>query len=766
MPSEADRATGAFGARTFTVGGEAPSGPPDWLAPVAAEFVDNVADRRYPCHFGRQSFLSADLYGTWLGASEQTGSLAAELASFVDATAPFPDRRSVLACFFEPEAAELPHTWYADRFWSVLDALHSLDAAAWPSDVPAAPADAAWEFCFHGTPMFVFAATPTHTLRPSRRLGPGMVALFQPRSVFRGVEGGTPGGIAARRRIRAQLREWDLVPPHPVMGDYGDPAHPEWKQYFIGDHERPMFSECPIALADKPCLHEMVRLQARQTPDALALIAGDTVLDYRTLERRVDDLAAQLMQHGVGPEDRVGVMADRSAETVVSILAALTAGACYVPVDPAYPEARRALLLDQAGVEVVVTPRRLAATVPLGPRWLMLSDEPPSGSQPRLEPRQPPVRPDNLAYVIYTSGSTGVPKGVAISHRQIVHAIAAEHDVERPWPEAFLMPISFSFDASGVGIYWTLTSGGCIVIPGDDEHNDPERLRALIRRYGITHSDCTPSLYDMLLGDDPTPLRSLRCVQVGGEVCPPELVDRHRRLLPDCVFENNYGPTEAAIWSTTNVIDRAHPFDGETVSIGHAVPGARVYLLDDALAPVRVGDVGEIYVGGGGVARGYLDRPAMTAERFLPDPFSGLAGGRMYRTGDAARELRDGSLDFAGRRDGQVKVRGYRIELGEIENALRRHPDVAEATVDVRQAGAERILVGYLRAAPDARCSDVALISHLAPLLPDHMVPRRFVFLDEMPRLVSGKVDRARLPNPPRIASSIPARPVAAGASR
>jgi amino acid adenylation domain-containing protein len=521
--------------------------------------------------------------------------------------------------------------------------------------------------------------------------------------------------------------------------------------------------------ATAPLLHEMIREQALRNPDALAVLAGDAALDYRSLDRSASRLAGYLVRRGVGPEDRVGVIADRSADTVVAILAVLRAGAAYVPIDPSYPETRRATLLEDAGVDTVITPRRLVAQVPVGPRWLMLSDDLPAGD-PDGDPVTP-VCPDNLAYVIYTSGSTGTPKGVAVSHRQIVHAITAQHQVRRPWPEAFLLSISFSFDASAVGLYWTLSAGGCVVIPADGEHNDPERLRQLIETYAVSHIDCSPSLYDLVLGTDPAPLHSLRCVQVGGEPCPPDLAARHRRLLPECVFENNYGPTEATIWSTTQLIgpDTGWPDTADagsparSVPIGVPIPGARVYLLDESLRPVPPGRSGEIFVGGAGVARGYLARPRFTAERFLPDPFCDRPGQRMYRTGDMAAERPDGSLEFLGRRDGQVKLRGFRIELGEVESALRAHPDVVEAVVDVRTIAGEKTLVGYVRNPDSKPVSDLSLISHLVPVLPDHMVPRRFVQVEHMPRTVSGKVDRTRLPDPPR---PRPQTPPTSGAPR
>ncbi|HWB35869.1 MAG TPA: AMP-binding protein, partial [Rugosimonospora sp.] len=556
-------------ARLFTVGrGTYPDGAPAWLPATLDEFVTNVGDSGYPCYFGRQALDRDDLFGVWVPRGQPVAALGADLREFLAATRPYPRRRMVLAAFFEPEPGERDHEWYGDRFWSVLAGLNDQDEAPRPADIPDSPRDPRWEFSFGGTAMFVFAAAPTHRERRSRRLGPGLVMLFQPRNVFHGIEGGTRGGTAARERIRSYLREWDAAPPHPSMGEYGDESNFEWNQYFIGDHARPMFARCPVDPERDARLHDLFSAQARRTPDALALVAGTTTMDYRTLDRAADSLAAHLTAKGIGPEHLVGVMADRSAETVVSLLAVLKAGAAYVPVDPAYPEARRAYLLEDAGVDVVLTPRRLVASVPVGPRWLLLSDDTGTGTGRIPAPARNggAALPDNLAYVIYTSGSTGEPKGVAVTHRQIVHSTAVQYAVERPYPEAFLLPVSFSFDASGVGLYWTLTTGGTLVLPTDAEHRDPERLRELISRYAVTHIDCAPSLYDVLLGaagEGAAALRSLRLVQVGGEQCPPALVARHRDLLPECVFENNYGPTEATIWSTTNVLepDSALPVD-------------------------------------------------------------------------------------------------------------------------------------------------------------------------------------------------------------
>jgi amino acid adenylation domain-containing protein len=725
---------------------------PSWLGDSLAPFRKALSDPEYPCHFGRQALRSSDLCGTYVGSGDAgLADLRSDLAAFLDASRQWPRRRMVLAVFCTPEEQPRDHAWYGERFWSILRYLHEHDDRAWSDDTPVHTDDAQWEFSFHGTPMFVFAASPTHVARRSRNLGPGLVLLFQPRNVFAHIEGGTPAGTKARRQIRARQDAWDLVPVHPFMGDYGDPANYEWKQYYIADDPSAMYTGCPVstesAFQFRPrLLHELIERQADLTPDAVAVVSGEISLDYRTLESRANHLAHRLISEGVGPEDRVGVLADRSVDTVVALIGVLKAGGAYVPIDPAYPDERRAFMLDNADVEVVVAPGRLFGAVPLGPRKVLASDSVPAAdtiSRPRSR-----ALPENVAYVIYTSGSTGAPKGVLVTHRQILHATRANLELERPEPEAFLVPISFSFDANAIGTYWTLASGGCLVIPADGEHNDPARLRELIRTYGVTHTDSTPALFDLILGDDPEPVRSLRCVIVGGETCPPELVRRIRAALPGCVVENNYGPTEAAVWTTAHVMTPGMPDPHGPVPIGVPIPRARVHIVNDHLAPLSAGHPGELVIGGAGVARGYQSTPSLTAERFVPDPFAELPGQRIYRTGDVAVQGADGSFTFVGRRDGQVKVRGYRVELGEIEAALRRHPDIAEAVIVLRLVADEQVLVGYVRPFSGRSVSTAALRSFLAPRLPGHLVPPYLIAVTSLPRTVSGKVDRQALPSP------------------
>ena len=734
---------------------ELPQDAPQWLVPALEVFRADVGHDEYPCHFGRNALHLGELFGTWVTADGDLSALRDDLAAFLDATRPFAHRRMALSAFFAPEPGA-DHAAHGRRFWTVLRSLCDLDDRPWPDEIPLAPEHNRWEFSFHGVPMFVFAAAPTHFARRSRNLGPGLVMLFQPRNVFAGIEGGSPAGIVARRRIRERLEAWDTVEPHPLMGDYGDPSNFEWKQYYITDADGgSMYEACPLnhgfpeqSADPHGFVHKLFEQQAAKAPTAVAVIAGDVVLDYRTLDRRANRLAHSLLAEGVRPEHRVGVVADRSADTVVALLGVLKAGAAYVPVDPALPEERRALMFDESGVDVVVASGRLLGQVPVGPRRLVAVDGDGDGDGPLSdEPPAAAATSENLAYVLYTSGSTGVPKGVMVTQRQLALATLAQQVPDRPWPEAFLLPISFSFDASGVGLWWTLTSGGTLIIPQDGDHRDPGRLREMIQLYGATHTDCTPALYDLILGADPTPLASLRCAIVGGEVLPPALVARHRALLPECVLENNYGPTEVAVWAATHLVRTEADLPGGRVPIGRPIACTTAHVLDDDLAPVDDG-IAELYLGGGNVARGYQLRPSLTAERFLPDPDPAAFGGRMYRTGDLVRRTESGLLEFHGRADSQVKVRGHRVELGELEAALRTHPEIVEAAAALRTVAGEPVLVAYLALVPGARLSDVAVRAHLAPRLPASFLPSRIVRLAALPRHANGKLDRAGLPDP------------------
>ncbi|MDI5978872.1 non-ribosomal peptide synthetase [Amycolatopsis magusensis] len=492
------------------------------------------------------------------------------------------------------------------------------------------------------------------------------------------------------------------------------------------------------------CLHELVEAQVARSPGVLALIAGGVRLSYEELNARANVLAHRLRGIGVGPESRVGVLVDRTVHTVIAFLAVLKAGGAYVPMDPQHPAERLRWILDDAEIAVVLGAGRYLTRLPAGRRVHIGLDTPgPTGG-----PSGNPVlntSAENLAYVIYTSGSTGTPKGVLVSHGNIVHATAARWLSGREAPGIYCLPVPFTFDGAAAGLYWTLTCGGRLVLPSDEIVNDPRRLGQLVNLECVTHFNEVPSQYEIVLSVCVRDLRSVRDLSVGGEVLAPNVVAQHRTMLPSAGLYNDYGPTEATVWST--MFDCRDGFDGPTVPIGRPIPNVRVYVLDGDQALLPIGVPGELHIAGPGLTRGYLNRPGLTAERFVPNPF-GPPGDRLYRTGDLGRWLPGGTLEFLRRNDSQVKVRGFRIELGEVEVTLKTHPEVTAAVVVTRQAApGDTRLAAYLTCVAEPPSRD-ELNAHLLRSLPHFMLPADYVVLKEFPVNSHGKVDRAALPAP------------------
>ncbi|MEV4320528.1 amino acid adenylation domain-containing protein [Actinocrispum sp. NPDC049592] len=497
------------------------------------------------------------------------------------------------------------------------------------------------------------------------------------------------------------------------------------------------------------CLHQLVEQQADRTPDALAVHCGQTELTYRELDGYANAVALRLLDMGGHLESVVAVLAERSAGSLVALLGVLKAGMAYLPIDPSYPRERQQDILADSGATVLIAgPGQPVDALSAEPQRLRvdLAELEPVAERPQPVGR---LTPDHLAYVIYTSGSTGRPKGVAVSHRSIVGSTAARWEFEADGlPERYLVFAPLSFDAAGGGVYWTLSRGGTVYMPTETEVHDPRLLRDLVAQHELTHVDGVPAQYSVLLDiQDQLEFPALRMCITAGDVLTPSLVARHFAVNPGASLFNEYGPTEATVWASTH---RCGVGDGlgVVVPVGRPVSNCRVFVLDGDLVPVLPGLVGEIFIGGVGVARGYVGRGGLTAERFVPDPFGG--GGRLYRTGDRGRHRVDGVVEFLGRVDKQVKVRGFRVELGEIENAILSQPGVIDAAVLLHDGpSGEPVLAGYVVPAKGANAFGTAEIGRaLARRLPDYMVPATLMMLDRMPLTEHGKIDRDALPKP------------------
>ncbi|WP_406383456.1 amino acid adenylation domain-containing protein [Streptomyces sp. NBC_01618] len=497
--------------------------------------------------------------------------------------------------------------------------------------------------------------------------------------------------------------------------------------------------------------------QARRTPQAEALRFEGSSLTYRELHARADRLAHVLRTHGAGPESLVALAVPRSQELVIGLLAVLRTGAAYLPVDPDYPAERIRFLLTDARPLLLLTTAETATRLPDGlPVASLVLDDAHTTGLLAAQPEGPVAGPapvgDHPAYVIYTSGSTGRPKGAVVSHRAIVNRLLWMQDrFGLGADDRVLQKTPSGFDVSVWEFFWPLITGATLVVARPEGHKDPAYLAEVIRTQGVTTAHFVPSMLQFFLQEpDAVRCTGLRRVLCSGEALPGELRDRFHLSLPGAGLFNLYGPTEAAVDVTCG---ECPPATGP-VPIGRPVWNTRTYVLDSALRPVAPGVPGELYLAGVQLARGYLGRPGLSAERFVADPFGG-PGERMYRTGDLALWGEDGALVYLGRTDDQVKIRGLRIELGEIENVLARHRAVRAAAVLARedQAGDKRI-VAYLVSA-DGSAPDIdALRGALAAELPDYMVPSAFVPLPGLPVTANGKLDHRALPAPERAASS------------
>ncbi len=489
------------------------------------------------------------------------------------------------------------------------------------------------------------------------------------------------------------------------------------------------------------CVHELFEEQVERTPEAVAVVYEDERVTYGELNSRANQLAHYLRGMGVGPEVLVGICVERSVEMVIGLLGILKAGGAYVPLDPEYPRERLAFMLEDARVSVLLTEERLLEKLPasearvvlLDVDWERISHQ--SGKNGVSE-----VSGANRAYVIYTSGSTGSPKGVQILHGALVNFLTSMS--QRPGlreSDSLLAVTTLSFDIAALELYLPLVVGAQLTVVGRREVADGESLKEKLRRTKATVMQATPTTWRLLLDAGWKSGEEMK-ILCGGEALPLNLA---RELVANgAPVWNMYGPTETTIWSGAKEIHD----NIELVTIGCPIANTQFYILDTHSQPAPVGVAGELYIGGAGLARGYLKRPDLTAERFVPHPFSTEPGARLYRTGDLAKYLPDGNIEFLGRIDQQVKLRGYRIELGEIETVLGQHPEIEQAVVTLTAQGSEQRLVAYLVAARELQHGE--LRSYLKERLPDYMIPSTFVQLAELPLTPNGKIDRRALPEP------------------
>jgi amino acid adenylation domain-containing protein len=502
-------------------------------------------------------------------------------------------------------------------------------------------------------------------------------------------------------------------------------------------------------------IHELFEEQAQRIPDAVAIEYEEQCLTFAELNSRSNQLARQLQTCGVGPDQLVGIFLERGAEVLIALLGVLKAGGAYVPLDPTHPPDRISYILQDAAPRVLLTTDRLRKSLPLSAasclsldgQWSQIAEQ----ADGNLGPRRADFTSSHLAYVIYTSGSTGKPNGVMVEHRNVVNYWPVVSRLYREPIDCRRIAVNapFTFDVS-VQQFILLLSGCTLVIVPEAARQDAHRLFSFLERHGIEGLDCTPSQLNVWISAGFLDRRGhgVRTIIVGGEAIDTLLWTRLTQCT-DLVFYNVYGPTECTVFCTATCLRDA----GATPHIGRPTSNASVLILDAELRPAAIGVTGELFIGGTGVARGYLKRPELTRDRFITDPLSVEPQSRLYRSGDLGRWRADGNIEFLGRVDHQVKVRGLRIEPGEIEAQLLQHPQISEAVVMAREdVPGDKRLVAYLKIHrgqdSEPRLSVELLRTHLASALPEYMIPNAFVILDAFPLTANGKVDRRALPQP------------------
>jgi amino acid adenylation domain-containing protein len=519
-------------------------------------------------------------------------------------------------------------------------------------------------------------------------------------------------------------------------------AHPGWQPH----------SEFP-----QVCGHELFESQVAHDPDAIALVFGQQRISYRDLNERANRVAHFLRRAGVGPNGLAGICLRRSPSMVVAMLAVWKAGGAYVPMDPEYPPERLSFMIHDAQTRLLLTEETCrpllnsfaGKAIYLDTDRALLDLEPAANLAPLAEPA-------DLAYVMYTSGSTGQPKGAMITHRGLVNYLWWAKDAYRVEPgRSAPVHTSFSFDLTVTSLFTPLIAGGSAELLPEDV-GAQQLVAALLRAGERSLLKLTPSHLDLLSQQiGPEKLAGMaRCLVIGGENLVAESLRVWREHAQETRLINEYGPTETVVGCCVHEVLPTDPVTG-SVPIGRPIANTQLYVLDANLQPVADGETGELYIGGAGVGPGYLNRPALTSERFLPDPFAEDPDARMYKSGDLARWRTDGILEYLGRTDDQVKIRGYRIELGEIEAAVAALPTVRSCAVAAREDNAGKMrLVAYLIAQDSQVSSSEELRTGLRTTLPEHMIPAQFVYLDMLPLTPNGKVDRRALPEPERVTAA------------
>ncbi|NEU77736.1 non-ribosomal peptide synthetase [Nostoc sp. UIC 10630] len=530
---------------------------------------------------------------------------------------------------------------------------------------------------------------------------------------------------------------------------------PQERQQLLGE-----FNNTKTAPSPYQCIHHWIEAQADNTPNNVAVVFGNQHLTYEQLNAKANNLANHLASLGVKPETVVALRVERSLDMIVGILGILKAGAAYLPLEPSLPEAALAFRLQDAQVSVLLTQKRLVEKMNFQARVVFIdaeiSDSPPDNI---LQP----ATPEKLAYVIYTSGSTGKPKGVAVEHRQIVNYVnGILEKLDLPEAASFATISTFAADLGNTAIFSALCTGGCLHIISEECATDPVAFAEYCNRHCIDCLKIVPShLSALLSGSHAEKLLPRQRLILGGEAATWDLIKQVRELAPECKIFNHYGPTETTVGVLTYPVEEVSTDTlSNTVPLGRPLANTQIYLLDNYCQPVPLGVVGEIYIGGDNVARGYINQPELTNERFIPNPFSSKPDARLYKTGDLGRYQSDGNLEFLGRIDDQVKLHGYRIELGEIEAVLRQDSQIREVVVLAKEAHpGKKQLVAYI--VPKEHLKSAELRDFLKQKLPEYMLPSHFVSLKVLPLTANGKIDKKSLPAPDAVKPELKAAFVA-----